>query len=973
MKNLIAIVRKELFSFFTSPAALIFFGTFLVVNLFIFFWVKTFFARNIADIRPLFEWMPVLLIFLSSAITMRMWAEEKRSGTLEFLVTSPVGPVALVLGKFAACMTIILVALILTLPLPISVSFMGDLDWGPVWGGYLATLFLSSSYVAMGLLASSKSENQIVSLILSTLLCGFFYMLGSDMVTSFWGNRNSEILKLLGTGSRFVSITRGVIDFRDLYYYLGLAAIFLTLNVYTLERIRWVGNSLNPHHVRWVTLTILVMANFVAVNLWLAPINFLRADITQGSIYSISDTTTRYVSMLKEPLLIRGYFSARTHPLLAPLVPRLKDLISEYEVSGKGHIRVEFIDPAERPEIEEEAGQKYGIRPVPFQTASKYQTAITNSYFDILIKYGDQFETLNFRDLIEVKVQNQSDVAVDLKNPEYDITKAIKKVLYAYQGEGNLFDNIKGDVVFTGYISPDNRLPQPLIDLKSDLKKELEHFSAQGKDRFKWNIVDPDADNGKMALEIENKFGFRPMAASIIDTETFWFYMTFRNGERIEQIPMPEDFEGASLKMALDNAIKRFESGFLKTVALHHPPVTPPMPQFGVPGSGKSFMSLTEQLESEHLVKETDLKNGHVPEDTDLLILLSPEKLDEKQLFAIDQFLMQGGTVIISTSPFDIDFQSSLMAIKKESGLEDWLAYHGVVIEDSMVLDRVNSAFPIPVQRQVGGFVVQETMMIDYPYFVDIRKDGMNDDTGIFSGVNQVTMNWSSPVNWDEAKGGNDLKSVWLLKTSPDAWLSSSLDIQPNFKLFPETGFNISGEQKSMKLAFMLEGNFLSWFKDRASPLAIEDEEENKKSDDKDKEIGKNDEKHPEIAITRVIEKSSDSARIILFASNVFLSDTALDITSAAMSSRYTAPVELIENCVDWSLEDRGLLSIRGRGHFSRPLMPLDREGQMFWEYLNYSVAVIGLFFVWLTGKLAARRSVIRCKRVLASSQERRA
>ena len=128
--KVILVAKKEIASFFASPVAFIFFGAFLVVTLFVFFWVETFFARNISDARPLFDWMPVLLIFLVSALTMRMWSEEKRSGTLEFLLTEPVSPIYFVVGKFLACMALVCIALLLTLPVPFTVSLLGDLDWG---------------------------------------------------------------------------------------------------------------------------------------------------------------------------------------------------------------------------------------------------------------------------------------------------------------------------------------------------------------------------------------------------------------------------------------------------------------------------------------------------------------------------------------------------------------------------------------------------------------------------------------------------------------------------------------------------------------------------------------------------------------------------------------------------------------------------------------------------------------------------
>ncbi|MBA1331541.1 ABC transporter permease, partial [Candidatus Endoriftia persephone str. Guaymas] len=190
-----------------------------------------------------------------------------------------------------------------------TVSLMGPLDWGPVIGGYLASLFLAAAYVAIGLFISARSANQIVSLILTAAVCGFFYLLGSDALTGLFGNQASEWLKLLGSGSRFASITRGVIDLRDLYYYLSLVGVFLALNVFSLEWLRWSGNRSNPNHRRWGWLTGLLAANFLAANFWLAPVSAVRTDLTDGQLYSISDATRSYLAQLQEPLLIRGYFS----------------------------------------------------------------------------------------------------------------------------------------------------------------------------------------------------------------------------------------------------------------------------------------------------------------------------------------------------------------------------------------------------------------------------------------------------------------------------------------------------------------------------------------------------------------------------------------------------------------------------------------------------------------------------------------
>jgi len=201
MSQIWSVAKKELRSFFLSPVAFIFLATFLFVVLLSFFWVDTFFARNLADIRPLFHWLPVLLIFLVSALTMRLWSDEQRMGTLELLFTLPVKTRDLVLGKFLAGLLLVAVALALTVGLPISVSFMGDLDWGPVFGGYLGAMLLAGAYLAIGLCVSAATTNPIVSLIVSVVSCGALYLVGSDTLTHFFGYRGGNILRLLGTGS----------------------------------------------------------------------------------------------------------------------------------------------------------------------------------------------------------------------------------------------------------------------------------------------------------------------------------------------------------------------------------------------------------------------------------------------------------------------------------------------------------------------------------------------------------------------------------------------------------------------------------------------------------------------------------------------------------------------------------------------------------------------------------------------------
>ncbi|MFQ5774375.1 MAG: Gldg family protein [Kiloniellaceae bacterium] len=976
MSSVLHIARKELATLFSSLAAFIFIAVFLGVCLFVFFWVETFFARNIADVRPLFEWMPLLLIFLVAALTMRLWSEERRAGTLEFLLTSPVKPLHLVLGKFLACMGLVGIALALTLPLPITVSLLGPLDWGPIIGGYVATLCLAAAYVAIGLFVSARTDNQIVSLIVTVLVCGTFYLLGSDALTGLFGNRGAEALKLLGSGSRFESITRGVIDLRDLYYYLSIFGAFLILNLYALERLRWSDDGRNRKHFYWRLGAGLLIANLVTANSWLYQIGWARADLTAGNIYSISETTRSYLRQLREPLLIRGYFSAQTHPLLAPLVPRLRDLLKEYEVAGGGKVRVEFVDPVQEPELEEEANRRYDIRPVPFQTASKYQASVTNSYFDILVQYGDEYETLGYRDLIEIKARNETGLDVELRNPEYDITRAIKKVLYSYRGSGDLFANIPKPVTLKAYVSAEEKLPDPLPELRRDLDKVIEELKERSGNRFSAEVRDPDAGGGALATELQQTLGLRPLTVGLLDPKSFWFHLLLQTEDRAVQVPLPATLDKESLKRSIQAGLKRFAPGAVRTVALYTPQSRPAMGRFGPSASGPSFLLLREKLRENAVVETTDLKEGRVPERADILLVAAPENLDDKQVFAIDQFLMKGGTVVLATSPFTPSLLREMTVRKTDSGLVDWLAHHGLKVKETMVLDPQNAALPVPVDRDLGGFRVREIHMLDYPYFVDVRRDGLAGANAPTAGLGQLTMSWASPIELDRAALG-DRSVTRLVQSSEAAWTSASTDVVPDYRSYDAFGFPEGKEKGRRLLAVAVEGKFKSFFSGKPSPLAEAAAEEGSANDAnadakngdgsaRDGQEGAATKERKEPAISAVIERSPDSARLILLSSGSFLSDEVLDLVSGVDRVQYLAPIRFAENIVDWSLEDRGLLQLRSRGgHFSRTLVPLRRDRQLFWEYLNYALALIGLAVVFALRRYAQRRSAHRYVRML--------
>ena len=249
--------------------------------------------------------------------------------------------------------------------------------------------------------------------------------------------------------------------------------------------------------------------------------------------------------------------------------------MKEYEVAGDGRLRVEIIDPAEHPELEQEANQKYGIRAVPFQVADRYQAALVNSYFNVLVEYGDSFQTLGFEDLIEVKAGATSNLDVQLRNPEFNLTRAIKQALYSYQAGGNLFDSIEGEVEFIGYVSAASLLPEELEQYRQNITVKLQEAVDTSAGRFRFRFVEPEANGGEEARRIEEEWGFKPMVASLFAAQQFYFYLTLADDRQLVQIAI-EDFNSDNFQQALDAGLKPLCQRFHQDHRLCRTRVQPP-------------------------------------------------------------------------------------------------------------------------------------------------------------------------------------------------------------------------------------------------------------------------------------------------------------------------------------------------------------------------------------------------------------
>jgi len=235
MRSVLTIAGRQFRSYFNGPVAYIVICI-ILLTLGFFFW-KTFFLFGRASVREMFRWLGLILVFSLPALTMGLLAEEKRTGTIELLITMPVTEAQVIVGKFLGVLGLYAVLLALTFSYPLSVSTLGDLDWGPVWSGYLGLLLQGSAVLAIGLMASSWTSNQLIALFVALTLSVFFWVL--DKFLALLPTNAASALQWLSFDYHFQSMARGVIDLRDVLFFASVVVFALAVAFRALEARRW--------------------------------------------------------------------------------------------------------------------------------------------------------------------------------------------------------------------------------------------------------------------------------------------------------------------------------------------------------------------------------------------------------------------------------------------------------------------------------------------------------------------------------------------------------------------------------------------------------------------------------------------------------------------------------------------------------------------------------------------------------------
>ncbi len=411
MKNIKAVFKREFKAYFDSPVAYVFLTAFLVLAGFLTFGVAMFFERRQADLTPFFFWHPWVYLLLVPAATMGVWADERRNGTAELLLTLPVTITEVLVGKFLAAWSFVGIGLALTFPVALTAGYLGSPDWGAVFCGYLGSLLLSGAAVAIGVFASTLSRSSVVGFVVSLALVFLLLIIGFDPVigaVAAWGvpTAITDSVASCSLLSHFESMRRGVVDFADIGYYFAMMVFMLAAAKTVTDGRRGASKGVVG----------LVLVGAIAASSVVILANLpLRCDMTAENLYTLSKGSKAILGQLTEDVTLKYYVSSSSAEMpmaLKTYAQQVGNLLKEYERAGGGRLVVEEYDPKPDSDAEEWA-QRYGVEP---QTGGNpFGQGI---YFGVVAVCGDREETLGV-----LSPRTESTL-------EYDLTRLVTRVAW---------------------------------------------------------------------------------------------------------------------------------------------------------------------------------------------------------------------------------------------------------------------------------------------------------------------------------------------------------------------------------------------------------------------------------------------------------------------------------------------------------------------------------------------------------------
>ncbi|MFB6240368.1 MAG: Gldg family protein [Gemmatimonadota bacterium] len=399
------IAKREFRSYFDHATAYVILVVFLATNFFFFF--RNLFMGGVGSLRPMFDLLPWLFLFFVPAITMGTIAEERSTGSLELTLAQPLREAEFLLGKYLGVMGLVAVALLATLGAPLGLTLGTDVRWGVVFAQYVGAFLLAGGLVAIGLWASTMTENQITAFILGVAVIFVFVGMNLNVVRMGLPPVLATVADRLGVLTHFRNVTRGVLDLRDVVYFLTLAAGFLSLAYWSLLREQLSREGSAYRALRLGTAGLLGI--FVVVNLLGRHIRG-RWDLTPGNAYTISDATRETLTGLDDVVTVKFFVSEELPAQVSHVKRDVVDLLRDYESIAGDDFRLQRIDPGSGESARQQARQA-GIPPIQFNVLGQGQMQVQQGWMGISLQYADDSQ--------------QIPVIRESANLEYRLTSAI--------------------------------------------------------------------------------------------------------------------------------------------------------------------------------------------------------------------------------------------------------------------------------------------------------------------------------------------------------------------------------------------------------------------------------------------------------------------------------------------------------------------------------------------------------------------
>ncbi len=390
MKAFFAVFKKEIKSYVDHPLAYILAVVFLVMNNFLFF--RTAFVEQVLSLRSMFNFLPWMLLFFVPALTMRSWAEERKEQTLAQLLSYPTQVWVVVLGKFCATWAFLSAMILVTITIPASLSVAGNQDVGVIIAQYLGAVLLAAAMTAVGQWASSLTKNQVVAFVISMAVLFAFYLISLDFVLLSLPYPLNVVGQQLGLLSHVQSLSRGLIDGRDMLYFASMVLVFGSLS--TAWLLRQKTASSDPMWKKIQSTVALVIAICVVVNLFGQSFT-VRYDATSQKMYSLSPATKRLLGGLDDTVRLTLYRSKKL-PTQMELISRdIQDMLNDYHKYGGSSVEVSVKYPDQDQDAQKEAAER-GIQRVRFNVLRQDEFTVQEGYLGLTIEFLDKRELLPF-------------------------------------------------------------------------------------------------------------------------------------------------------------------------------------------------------------------------------------------------------------------------------------------------------------------------------------------------------------------------------------------------------------------------------------------------------------------------------------------------------------------------------------------------------------------------------------------------